>query len=354
MIAGRGPSPSEVRDPMGVDISDLVEARKVTLEQLTGRSIAIDAFNTLYQFISMIRQPDGTLLMDRDGRITSHLSGLFYRTAALLEIGVKPAYVFDGKPPELKKKTIEARKAAKVEAEVEWKKALEEGDMKRALSKATRTARLTPDMIEESLSLLDALGVPWSRAPGEGEAQMGHMARKGDVWAGASQDFDAILFGTPTLVRNLTLAGKRRLPSGKTVDVSPEIITLGEVLSALQVTREQLVDMGVLIGTDFNDGVRGIGPKKALALIRKSGNIEGIVADGKVAVPEEYREVRRIFLEPEVDDNYKLDWRRVDPESVRRLLCDRHGFSVDRVDSVLGRIVSLESSRKQRSLDTWA
>lgn len=338
---------------MGVDISGLVEARKVTLEELTGRSIAIDAFNTLYQFISMIRQPDGTPLMDRDGRITSHLSGLFYRTAALLEIGVKPAYVFDGKPPQLKKKTIEARRAAKADAEVEWKKALEEGDMKRALSKATRTARLDSDMIEESLSLLDSLGVPWIRAPSEGEAQMSHMARKGDVWAGASQDFDAILFGTPTLVRNLTLAGKRRLPSGKTVDVSPEIVTIGEVLTACQVTREQLVDMGILIGTDFNDGVRGIGPKKALALIRKSGNLENVKSEGKVAVPEEYQDVRRIFLEPETDDNYKLDWRRVEPEAVRRMLCDKHGFSVDRVDAVLARIVPLEGARKQRSLDTW-
>ena len=338
---------------MGVDISGLVEARKVTLEELTGRSIAIDAFNTLYQFISMIRQPDGTPLMDRDGRITSHLSGLFYRTAALLEIGVKPAYVFDGKPPQLKKKTIEARRAAKADAEVEWKKALEEGDMKRALSKATRTARLDSDMIEESLSLLDSLGVPWIRAPSEGEAQMSHMARKGDVWAGASQDFDAILFGTPTLVRNLTLAGKRRLPSGRTVDVSPEIVTMGDVLTALQVTREQLVDMGILIGTDFNDGVRGIGPKKALALIRKSGNLENVKSEGKVAVPEEYRDVRQIFLDPETDDNYKLDWRRVEPEAVRRMLCDKHGFSVDRVDSVLARIVPLEGARKQRSLDSW-
>lgn len=339
---------------MGVDISGLVEAKPITLEDLSGRSIAIDAFNTLYQFLSMIRQPDGTPLMDRDGHVTSHLSGLFYRSAALLEYGIRPAYVFDGKPPELKKKTIESRKAAKLEAEAEWKRALEEGDMKRALSKATRTAKLDSDMIEEALSLLDAMGIPWIKAPSEGEAQMGHMARKGDVWAGASQDFDAILFGTPNLVRNLTLAGKRRLPSGKTVDVVPQMVALADVLGTLHVTREQLVDMSILMGTDFNEGVRGIGPKKALALIRKHGRLEDVPADGKVAVPEEYQEIRRIFLEPDVTDDYRLVWGRVEPEGVRRIMCDRHAFSVDRIDSVLSKLASDEAARTQRSLDSWA
>ncbi|MGQ9587970.1 MAG: flap endonuclease-1 [Thermoplasmata archaeon] len=339
---------------MGVDISSLVEGKRVTLEDLTGRSIAIDAFNTLYQFLSMIRQPDGTPLLDRDGRVTSHLSGLFYRSAALLELGIRPVYVFDGSPPELKRKTIEARRALKEEAEREWKKALEEGDLKRALSKATRTSRLDSDMIEESLTLLDAMGIPWIRAPSEGEAQMGHMARKGDVWAGASQDFDAILFGTPNLVRNLTLAGKRRLPSGKAVDVSPEIVTLGEVLAELDVTRRQLVDMGILIGTDFNDGVKGIGPKKALALIKKFGSLEGIRSDGKIAVPEEFEEVRRIFLEPDVTDDYSLRWGMVDGEKVRRALCDRHGFSVDRIDAVLSRIRAKQAVKAQSSLDSWS
>jgi len=339
---------------MGVDISDLVEGKAISLADLSGRSVAIDAFNTLYQFLSMIRQPDGTPLTDRDGRVTSHLSGLFYRSAALLELGIRPAYVFDGKPPELKKKTIEARRAAKEEAEVEWKKALEEGDLKRALSKATRTARLDSGMIEESLSLLDALGIPWIRAPSEGEAQMSYMARKGDVWAGASQDFDAILFGTPTLVRNLTLAGKRRLPSGRTVDVTPQVVTLNEVLSTLQITREKLVDMSILMGTDFNDGIKGIGPKKALAIIRKFGRLEDIPKDGKIPVPEEYSDVRRIFLEPEVTDDYRLKWKGVDPEAVRKMLCDKHAFSVDRVDSVLSKITVKEGVKSQKSLDSWS
>jgi flap endonuclease-1 len=339
---------------MGVDISGLIKTKKVTLEDLGGRSIAIDAFNTIYQFLSMIRQPDGTPLMDRDGRVTSHLSGLFYRSAALLELGIKPVYVFDGKPPQLKRKTIEERIAVKVQAEKEWKEALAAGEMRLAFSKATRTAKLDYDMIQESVDLLDALGIPWIKAPSEGEAQMGHMVRKGDIWAGASQDYDAILFGTPNLVRNLTLAGKRRLPSGKTVDVTPEIVTLRDILAELEITREQLVDMAVLIGTDFNEGVRGIGPKKALALIKRLGNLEQVVAEGKVQVPAEFAEVRQIFLEPEVTDDYKLRWGTVDEETVRKILCDRHGFSVDRIDTVLQKIAAKRSVRAQRSLDKWS
>jgi len=336
---------------MGVDISDLIEPRKITLEDLTGRSLAIDAFNTLYQFLSMIRQSDGTPLMDRDGRITSHLSGLYFRSAALLEIGLKLVYVFDGKPPELKRKTIMERVSAKMQAEKDWKEALEKGETKKALSRATRTSRLTDEMVDESCDLLDALGIPWIKAPSEGEAQISHMAKKGDVWAAASQDYDALLFGTPTLVRYLTLAGKRRLPSGKKVDVAPEIIALNEVLGALKVTREQLIDMAILIGTDFNDGVRGIGPKKSLALLRRFGNLESM--KGAVAVPEEYAEVRKIFLEPEVTDAYSIKWARADPEHVRRIMCDRHSFSVDRVDAVLGRLAATDKARTQVSLDSW-
>lgn len=339
---------------MGVDLSDLVKSRPVKLEELSGRSVAIDAFNTLYQFLSSIRQPDGTPLMDRQGRVTSHLSGLLYRTASLLETGIMPAYVFDGVPPQLKRKTIEARRAVRQEAETEWKKAVADGDMKRALSMASRSSRLGPDMVEESKTLLDAMGVPWVAAPGEGEAQMAKMVSDARVWAGASQDYDALLFGTTNLVRNLTLAGKRRLPSGKTQEVVPEIVSLGEVLSALEITREQLVDIAVLIGTDFNDGVRGIGPKRALAAIRRAGSLEGLSVEGKVQVPEEYADVRRIFLEPETLADYELDWRGADEEGVRRIMCDTHGFSVDRIDAVLSRVRPKGASVEQFRLDRWS
>ncbi len=338
---------------MGVDISDLIEPKQISLEDLTGRSVAIDAFNTLYQFLSMIRQRDGTPLMDRDGRVTSHLSGLFFRSAALLQIGVKPVYVFDGEPPELKQKTLQARHEAKVQAEKEWKAAVEMGDLKRALSKATRTARLTDDMIEDSLELLEAMGIPWIMAPSEGEAQMSNMVTKGDVWAGASQDYDALLFGTPRLVRNLTLAGKRRLPSGKSIDVSPEILTLAEVLNGLKVTREQLVDMAILIGTDFNEGIRGIGPKKSYALIQKYGGLEEMEKAKAAQVPHEYKDVRAIFLKPDVTDDYNVKWGKVNDEGVRKVMCDKHSFGVDRINKVLDEVAAKQNVANQKSLDGW-
>lgn len=339
---------------MGVDISDLVQRKSIRLEDLSGRSIAIDAFNTLYQFLTTIRQPDGTPLMDRDGRVTSHISGLFYRTATLLELGIKPVYVFDGTPPELKRKTIEVRRAARAAAEKEWKVAVEAGDMRRAQTAASRSSRLETPMVEESKGLLDAMGVPWVAAPGEGEAQMAAMVRTGGVWAGASQDFDAMLFGTSTLVRNLTLAGKRRLPSGKTVDVTPEVVSLGDVLYTLGVTREQLVDIGILVGTDFNDGVKGIGPKKGLALLKRLGDLEHVALEGKVAVPTEYLDVREIFLRPQTSDDYTMSWRPADAEQVRRIMCDRHSFSVDRIDSVLTRFAAKDGAGSQASLDSWS
>lgn len=338
---------------MGVNISKLVETSPLNLEDLSGKSVAVDAFNTLYQFIATIRQPDGTPLKDRDGKITSHLSGLFHRTAALLDIGIQPAFVFDGKPPELKEKTLDARRSLKEAAEVEWKAALEAGDMKRALSKASQTSRLDDAMIRESQSLLDAMGIPWLAAPSEGEAQMAHMVVRGDVWAGASQDYDALLFGTPTLVRNLTLSKKRRVAGGRSVDVTPELVRLTAMLSSLGISREQLVDMAILIGTDFNEGVRGIGPKRALKLIIRHRSIEEVLRNEDISLAEDHVEVRKLFLEPEVTEDYDLVWRPPAGEAIRKVLCDAHGFSVDRVDATVEKICSKRACTSQSSIDSW-
>ncbi len=338
---------------MGVDISPLVHGSPLRLTDLNGKMVAIDAFNTLYQFLTTIRQPDGTPLKDRDGRVTSHLSGMFHRSAALLEMGVRPVYVFDGRPPKLKERTLEIRRQAREAAELEWKAAVEAGDLKKALTKASQSTRLDDGMISETKSLLDSMGVPWLVAPSEGEAQIAFMAMKGDVWAGASQDFDCLLFGTPTLVRNMTLSRKRRVAGGRTVDVEPELVELDKVLSGLGLTRAQLIDMSILIGTDFNKGVKGIGPKRALKIIRELGNLEGVAAAAKVEVPEGFEEVRTIFLQPDITEDYSLKWPGADAEGVRRVLCDGHGFSVDRVDAILSRLQKVTSSRSQSSLDSW-
>src|SRR6266704_1035092 len=303
---------------MGLNLADLVTSEPRTLEDFSGKILAIDAFNTLYQFLAIIRQPDGTPLMDRQGRVTSHLSGLIYRLSNFVAAGIKPAFVFDGEPPRLKARTLVAR-----------------GE------------------VEQSKKLLGLLGLPWVQAPTEGEAQASAMARAGIAHAAASQDFDSLLFGSPRLVKNLAISGRRKLPRKDVyVDVQPEEIVLEATLATLGITREQLVDIGLLIGTDFNEGVKGIGPKKALALIKKHGALEPALAELGVDI-ESKEEVRRIFLHPKVIEDVEIEFRDPDADGVRRMLCDEHDFSRDRIDAALEKFGSARSEQKQRSLDSW-
>lgn len=335
---------------MGVDLGDIVPSKAISLQDLSGKVIAIDAYNTLYQFLSIIRQPDGTPLMDSKGRVTSHISGLIYRTSNLLEAGIKPVFVFDGKPHELKRSTIKERSDRKVEAEKDWKDALERGDIEIARSKAMQTSRLTKEMVEQSKQILELMGLPYVQAPSEGEAQASHMARKGDVYACGSQDFDALLFGAPRLVRNLAITGRRKLPRKNTyVDVEPEVISLEETLSSLGIARERLVDMGYLVGTDFNDGIYGIGPKKALKLVKEHPDLGSILK--AINQPETgYEEIREIFLKPDVTDEYSINFGKPDKERILSTLCEEFEFSRERVD---GAVEKLEKALapKQKRLD---
>ena len=225
--------------------------------------------------------------------------------------------------------------------------------MATARTKAMQTSRLTGEMIDQSKRLLDLLGVPVVQAPGEGEAQASAMARNGTAYAAASQDFDSLLFGSPRLVKNLAISGRRKLPRKEVfVEVHPEEISLDATLVNLGITREQLVDMGLLIGTDFNEGVRGIGPKKALALIRKHGALEGALAELGVDI-ESKDEVRKIFLFPNVLDQVEIAFRDPDPDGVRTMLCDEFDFSRERIDAALAKFGASRSEKKQRSLDAW-
>src|SRR5213594_1287682 len=222
---------------MSVDLSDLIKPAPRTLVDFRGKVLAIDAFNTLYQFLAIIRQPDGTPLHDHHGRVTSHLSGLIYRTSNLVAAGIKPVFVFDGVAPRRKARTIRARGEIKKRAEAEWREAVEVGDLPRARMKAMQTSRLTGEMVEQSRRLLDLLGIPWVQAPAEGEAQASDMARRGIAWG----------VGAPVLVKNLAITGRRKLPRKNVfVDVPPEEIALEGTLRDLGITREQLVDIGIL------------------------------------------------------------------------------------------------------------
>lgn len=338
---------------MGVNLTDLVTYQVTHLRDLRGRAIAIDAYNALYQFLAIIRQPDGTPLMDRHGRVTSHLSGLIYRTSSVLQEGLLPVYVFDGAPHPLKKGVLEGRMRVRRRAEVEWREAQEAGDLERAMSKAQQTSRLTDEMVENAAELLSLLGVPTVQAPRDGEAQASHMAARGDVWATGSQDYDSLLYGSPHLVKNLGFSGRRKLPRRQTyVTVNIELIDLRANLEAWELTREQLVDLAILVGTDFNEGIKGIGPKKALGLLREHGDLEGVLRAEDLLL-EEYPDVRSIFLEPEVTEDYTLAWGEPDEEGILAFLCGEYDFSRDRVASALEKVRGGVAARDQSQLDRW-
>lgn len=333
---------------------DLLSFHALGLKELSGRIIAIDAMNTLYQFLSIIRQPDGTSLMDSRGNITSHLSGVFYRTINLLEAGIKPVYVFDGEPPELKSGTVEERRKIRKEAEKMWEEALEKGDLEEARKYAQASSKLSDEMVEESKRLLDAIGIPHVQAPSEGEAQASYMARKGAVWAVASQDYDSLLYNSPYLVRNLTISGRRKIPRKNVyVKVEPELVMLDENLKNLGITREQLIGIGILLGTDYNEGVKGIGVKTALKLIREKGSIERVVEEEKIEITPPVEQIKQLFLKPEVTDDYKMRWKSVDKEKVISILVDDHDFSRDRVEKGLDRLREGEKAAAQSRLEQF-
>lgn len=338
---------------MGVDLAELVPRERIALRDLASTTVAIDGHNALYQFLSIIRQPDGTPLKDKEGRVTSHLSGLLYRTSNLLEAGIRPVYVFDGKPHERKRGVLRARRERKEQAMKQMQEALAAGDTQQAFTKAQQTASLTWDMVRQSIELLEALGLPHLEAPGEGEAQASFMAQRGDVDAAVSQDFDALLFGAPLLVRNLAMTGRRKLPGRQAwVDVEPERIALAAALQHLGLTREQLVALAILMGTDYNEGLRGVGPKKALKLVKECGTLAACMAKlGKHI--EGAEEVQRLFLEPAVTQDYRLAWGAPDAGRVQAIMVDRHDFSADRVTAALAKFGGLAEARKQRSLDAF-
>jgi flap endonuclease-1 len=341
---------------MGVNLADIIKAREVTPEELRGKAIAIDAYNAIYQFLSVIRQPDGTPLKDSRGRVTSHLAGLLNRNANLIEMGVKPAYVFDGIPSEMKNGTIRERHERREKAKVEWQTSMEKGEKEKAFSKATQSSRITNEIVESSRILLTHLGIPVVQAAEEGEAQAAYMAHTGVVWAASSQDFDALLFGAPRLLRNLTLAGRRKMPGRNEYrDVKMELIDAEMAIKELEITREQLIDMCIMMGTDYNEGVSGIGPKRALKLVRENGDFVHAMASIDKVFPE-YERVKGLFLDFEKTDNYTLEWKQPDRPKVIEMLVGQYDFSEQRVNSALDKMMPRpvkKEIKNQASLDMF-
>lgn len=339
---------------MGVSLRGIIPSKEIELKDLAGRKIAIDAYNNLYQYLSIIRDRiTGEPLRDSKGRITSHLSGLFYRTANWLEIGIKPVFVFDGEAPKFKEKALEEREEAKKKAKKKWEEALKKGE--KAITYAQAAAILTDEMVEGAKKLLEYMGIPWVQAPSEGEAQSAFMVKKGFVWASASQDWDSLLFGSLRLVRNLSITGKRKLPRKEAyIEIKPELIELENIFNMLRIDQKQLIIIGILVGTDYNlGGIKGYGPKKALDLVKREKTLEKVLEKVEWNFDISAEDIYNFFLNPPVIKKIKLEWKKPDREKIIRFMVDEHNFSLERVEKVVSKIQKAFSAGTQVSLRGW-
>ena len=340
---------------MGIAFKDIIVAKEIAIEDLKGKVLAVDSYNVLYQFLTTIRARDGTVLMDSKGDVTSHLVGLFNRTTKLMSEGLKLAFVFDGKPPKLKEKERERRKELKIEAGKLYEEAKKKEDIEGMKKYAARTSRLDKDMVEEAKKVIEALGLPVVQAPSEGEAQAAHIVREGKAFAAVSQDFDSLIHGAPKLVRNLSIAGKRKKANQLAYEtVKPEIIDLSENLNNLSIDQEQLIAVALLVGTDYNPGgVKGIGPKNALKLVRNYGkDFDKMFLEAKWKEHFDFPWTEAYYLinNMPVSNDFKLEWKGIDKERLMKILIDKHDFSEERVNSALEKLEKEKEEKKQKGL----
>ncbi len=335
---------------MGIQLTALIEGKDITIEEMFDKRIAVDAFNWIYQFLSTIRQPDGEPLKDSKGNVTSHISGLFYRTIKLMEAGIKPVYVFDGPMPEFKSATAQQRRDVRAEAMREWKEALERKDFEAARKYAKRSSTITKEIIEDSKSLLTVMGVPAIQAPSEGEALCSIMAKNNDVYAAATQDYDSLMFGCPRLIRNLSISGKRKRGSDY-ITINPNIILLEDVLQSLDISQNQLILIGILIGTDYNPGgVAGYGPKKALELVKEKKTLKNVMDEVPWEFDASVEDIYDFFRKP-LEADYEIRFKDLDEEAVKKILCDEHDFSEERIGNSIKKLN--EAKKDQKSLSRW-
>ena len=337
---------------MGLQIGDIVSRKEISFSELKGKVIAVDAFNAIYQFLSSIRQPDGTPLMDSRKRITSHLSGLFYRNIALLSEGIKLIYVFDGEYHDLKAREHVLRGESKEKMRERYEEAKDEEDLEGMRKYSVGFMKLDEKMVKESKELLEALGIGIVQAPGEGEMQCTQLVKDGEAWAVGSQDYDSLVVGGSRLIQNLTLARKRKTRSG-IVYIAPELIEYEKVLNELGITADQLICLAILVGTDFNPGgVRGVGPKKALTLVREKKFPVRIFKEfeeqGKLDF--DWKDVFEIFKKPNVKRGVKVKFLKFDFDKVKEILVGEHDFSLERVEKGLGKLDEVKKKVEQSTL----
>lgn len=322
---------------MGIKLWDELPKKQIEISELKGKVLAVDASPILYQFLASIRQRDGTPLMDSQGNITSHLMGISTRITRLMEEGLKLAFCFDGRPPDLKIHEQERRELKKRLAEEKFREAEEEEDAASMLRYAKQTIRLSREIVEQSKELLTALGIPVIQCPSESEAQCAFIAEQGDAWAVVSQDADTLLFGAPRLIRNLTISQKRKLPSGAIVANKPELIDLKETLKQLDINQDQLIALGMLIGTDFNiGGVKRVGPKTALKLVKQYPSFDQLFKEVKADF--NWKQIYAVFKSMPIMKNYQLKWHPPDESKIKEILVEKHDFSPERVQTTLDKL----------------
>jgi len=344
---------------MGLNISEIIPREELDISTLKGKTLCVDAFNTLYQFLSTIRQLDGTPLKDRKERITSHLSGIFYRNMSLLAEGIKLVYVFDGKAPELKHRTHEIRKGNREAMKEKYEEAKQEEDITSMKRYSSQNIRLNDEMIREAKDLLGAMGLAVVQAPSEGEAEAAHLAKKEGIYASVSQDYDSLLFGAPRLIRNLTLARKRKTLRGW-VEITPEMIELEHVMNFLNINLDQLICLGILVGTDYNPkGIPGIGQKKALQIVQKYKqpymifkSLEEQMSRLDENMRFDWKEIFELFHKANVGD-FEIKFPKMDVEKIKKILVEEHDFSKDRVDNQLKKLDEAKEQQKQKDLNKW-
>ncbi|EQD79452.1 flap endonuclease-1, partial [mine drainage metagenome] len=333
--------------------SGIVARHPTTLKEQKGSVVAIDAYNIIYQFLSNIRQPDGTPLMDSSGKITSHISGLFYRTVTFMDNAIRPVYVFDGKPSNLKDQTIAERKLMREKHIAELEQARELGEEERVRSLSSRINYITREIIDESVHLLKLMGTPVIMAPSEGEAQASVLSRLGLVNGVVSQDYDCLLFGAKIVFRNFVSNGRRKIP-GKNfyVNITPEYLDLEETLRINGISQEQLISIGIMVGTDFNKGIDRVGAKTALNLIKKHGNIKTALASRGVEI-ERLDEIMELFRNPPSVKNPEIRFEKPDEKSLVKYLCEERSFSEERVIPYVEKIRDFAGSTTQSRLESF-
>jgi len=327
---------------MGCNLRDLAPARPIDLSDLSGQRVAVDVFLNAYQFITSMTGEDGKPLSYK-GKPVSHLMGFLDRASIMVSEGIDPVFIFDGKPHNLKRETLDGRKERKVEAVEKWEAAVREGDMAAAKKLGPQTAEYNREMVAETKRLFDCMGLTWLEAPMEAEGASAVRCKRGEVGAVASQDWDTLLYGSPVMVRNLTAHGTRKF--GRVMQA--ERIVLSEMLGELGITHEQLVDLGIMIGTDFHPGFKGIGPKTGLKLIREHGNLEAVAEVKGHEVPDNISEIRSLFLEHPVGPDPLPESTKAVEEDMRGFLQDERGFSEQRMRRALDRLGSVGKLRSK-------